>query len=333
MFNLLPRAIRAWLYGTALFRLVFPESVTKSQMSCRDLLNKSLLYFSLAIGINIVQLCSFLFVPISRRLVWDINTRGAQTMWWVMQRQHKGKITFSGDRLPKNESAIVISNHRSFTDFYILHAVAVRANMLPHIKYFAKDSLKYIPFFGFGMWLMGMIFIKRNWTQDQVRLGKMFSAIKQYRAPVWVVNFLEGTRMTPQKVQEGQKFSKERGLPILRNLLVPRTKGFIACLGQLRDSHVKYVYDFTIAYHHITKGLQLPPNLVQIHMYSNLSPPWSFHVHVRRYAIEDLPKNEERLVEWIKERFVEKDAILEDMKSNWINSEQLGEVRAERYFK
>ncbi|CAG8542964.1 8542_t:CDS:2 [Ambispora gerdemannii] len=286
----LPRAIRAWLYGTALFRLV-----------------------------------------------WDINTRGAQTMWWVMQyifeRRHSGKITFSGDKLMPNDSAIVISNHRSFTDFYMLHSVAIRKNMLPHVKYFAKDSLKYIPFFGFGMWLMGMLFIKRNWTQDEVRLNKMFNAIKQYRAPIWVVNFLEGTRMTPQKVREGQQFSKKRGLPILQNLLVPRTKGFIACLGQLRDTHVKFVYDFTIAYRHVTKGIQSPPNLVQVHSYSNLSPPWSFHVHVRKYAIEDLPRDEEKIAEWVKERFVEKDAILEDMKTHWTKSERLGEVHVDKYFK
>ncbi|CAG8672206.1 1826_t:CDS:2, partial [Dentiscutata heterogama] len=37
-----------------------------------------------------------------------------------IKRQHKGHITFSGDKIPSDESAIVISNHQSFTDF--LHA-------------------------------------------------------------------------------------------------------------------------------------------------------------------------------------------------------------------
>ncbi|CAJ0762966.1 293_t:CDS:2, partial [Entrophospora sp. SA101] len=85
MLKYFPRAVRIWLYGTALF--------------------------SLAIGINVVQLLSMLIIPFSKRLVWKINSRSAHSMWWVMQwifeRQHKGKITFSGDKIPSNESAAV----------------------------------------------------------------------------------------------------------------------------------------------------------------------------------------------------------------------------------
>lgn len=92
------------------------------------------------------------------------------------------------------------------------------------------------------------------------------------------------------------------------------------------------VLDFTIVYRHITRGLQFPPNLLQIHAHTVLSPPWSFHVHVKRYAIKDLPKDEEKLTEWVRQKFVEKDALLEDMKYNWIHSERLGDIRDERYF-
>ncbi|CAG8582077.1 32585_t:CDS:2, partial [Gigaspora margarita] len=251
---------------------------------------------------------------------------------YIFERQHRGHITFSGDKIPSNESAIVISNHQSFTDFYMLHSVAIRRNMLPHVKYFAKDSLKYIPFFGFGMWLMGMIFIKRNWARDESQLRKIFKTIKAYAAPIWIVNFVEGTRLTSRKLLESQRFARERGLPILRNLLIPRTKGFVACVRQLRNAHVQYVYDFTIAYRHITQGLQFSPNLLQVHAYSPLTPPWSFHVHIKRYAIEDLPGDEESLSEWVKQIFVEKDALLEEMKTQWTQSERLGCVRDERYF-
>ncbi|CAB4488285.1 acyltransferase-domain-containing protein [Rhizophagus irregularis] len=311
MLNYITQTLRAIFYGTALF--------------------------SFAISINIVQICSMLLIPYSRRLVWDINSRGAaQSMWWVMQyifeKKHKGNITFSGDKVPPDESAVVISNHRSFTDFYMLHSVAIRRNMLPHVKYFSKDSLKYIPFFGFGMWLMGMIFIKRNWTQDEGQLRKIFKTIKRYAAPIWVVNFVEGTRLTQKKLQESQAFARERGLPILQNLLLPRTKGFVACIRQLRNTHVKYVYDFTIAYRHIKKGLQCPPNLLQIHSLPIITPPWYFHVHVRKYSIEDLPSDEEKLAEWVKQVFVEKDTILEDMKIKWTKCEKLGEIRTEKYF-
>ncbi|RHZ81375.1 hypothetical protein Glove_120g225 [Diversispora epigaea] len=311
MLKHLAQALRLCFYGTALF--------------------------SFALSINIVQICSLLLIsPFSRRILWNINSRGAHSMWWIMQyifeHKHKAKITFSGDQIPSNESAIVISNHRSYSDFYMLHSVAMRRKMLPHVKYFAKDSLKYIPFFGFGMWLMGMIFIKRNWTEDENHLKKIFKAIKSYAAPIWIVNFVEGTRFSPKKLMEGQQFSMKRGFPVFQNLLFPRTKGFVACVRQLRDTHVKYVYDFTIVYRHITRGLNFPPNLFHVHGYPLLSPPWSFHVHVKRYAIEDLPRDEEKLTEWVRQKFIEKDALLEDMKLHWTKSEKLKNVHEEKYF-
>jgi hypothetical protein len=92
------------------------------------------------------------------------------------------------------------------------------------------------------------------------------------------------------------------------------------------------IIDFTIAYRHIKKGLQYPPNLLQVHSLPIITPPWYFHVHVRRYPIEDLPSDEEKLAEWVKQVFVEKDAILEDMKIKWTKCEQLGEIRTEKYF-
>lgn len=50
------------------------------------------------------------------------------------KRRQKARITYSGDRLPDKESAIVISNHRSWTDFYLLHSVAIRRGMLSNCK-------------------------------------------------------------------------------------------------------------------------------------------------------------------------------------------------------
>ena len=39
-----------------------------------------------------------------------------------------------------------------------------------------------------------------------------------------------------QKCMRSQKFAREGGLPILKNVLLPKTKGFNACLKILRDS-------------------------------------------------------------------------------------------------
>ena len=55
------------------------------------------------------------------------------------------------------------------------HTIATTrfSNWLPrHLFDPLFGSLKYIPFFGWGMWLMGMILIKRNWNKDQVWEGQ-----------------------------------------------------------------------------------------------------------------------------------------------------------------
>ena len=61
-------------------------------------------------------------------------------------------MTFSGDyhMIPQGENAFILSNHQSWTDFYAIHALAQRKGMLNRCRYFAKSSLKYIPFFGYS---------------------------------------------------------------------------------------------------------------------------------------------------------------------------------------
>lgn len=39
-----------------------------------------------------------------------------------------------------------------------------------------------------------------------------------------------------QKCLRSQKYASENGLPIMKNVLLPKSKGFCACLEELRDS-------------------------------------------------------------------------------------------------
>jgi hypothetical protein len=79
--------------------------------------------------------------------------------------------------------------------------------------------------------------------------------------------------------------------------------------------------DFTVAYRHggTKAGFGVAPNMIQIHVLSQLSPEYEFHVNVKRYAMEDLPSDEQELTHWLRERFIEKDAFLENMKENWVD--------------
>lgn len=42
--------------------------------------------------------------------------------------------------------------------------------------------------------------------------------------PFWLALFVEGTRFTQEKLLAAQEFAASRGLPIPKNVLIPRTK-------------------------------------------------------------------------------------------------------------
>lgn len=285
----------------------------------------SITLFGIAFGLNTLQVLTIPLWPFSSRLSYSINSSIAATIWRVMQYIFEevkgGRVTYSGDRLEPNQSALVLSNHRSFSDFYMINALSSRLGMLPYSRYFIKDSLKYIPFFGWGMYLMGMLSVKRNWDKDQATIDRVFSNLVDNNHPVWLVSFIEGSRYTNKKCLEGQEFSKSRNLPVLDHVLFPRTKGAIASISKLRRSHVKFLYDFTLAYYQEGKTECDPgifgraPTLIDIHTASRISPPHHFHVHLEKHLLEDLPTDPVELHSWIIELYQRKDTLLKKLAS------------------
>jgi lysophosphatidic acid acyltransferase/lysophosphatidylinositol acyltransferase len=281
--------------------------------------------------LNLIGLLSLLLL--NRRLIYLINSRCGGVQWWLMQRivedVKKARITWSGDTIHPGKSALVICNHRSFFDFYMIHALAMRNKMQPYCRYFAKDSLKYIPFFGWEMYLMGMLFIKRNWLADQKSIARVFHRVKSFEHPIWLINYLEGTRFTPQKHAESVAFCKERELPQLKHVLFPRVKGFLATVAELRGSHVKYVYDMTAAYQHHRKGFGSAPNMVRAHI-KPLFPSYRMHVHVRQFLLDELPTDDQALTEWVIQLYKDKDAYLDSVQKAWtIMSQQEWEQQSQ----
>jgi hypothetical protein len=49
---------------------------------------------------------------------------------------------------------------------------------------------------------------------------------------------------------------------------------------------------------------------------------YRFHVHTRRFAIEDLPQEDAELSAWVHKLYREKDKLLEDLKTNWTKNLQ-----------
>lgn len=120
---------------------------------------------------------------------YNISSFIAQSVWRGIQliftRINRAEITVSGvDRLPKNESAIVISNHVAWTDFYMIQELAIRSGMLGRCRWFAKKELKYVPFLGWGLWAMNMPLVSRKWTSDVREIDRVFRGVLEREWPI-----------------------------------------------------------------------------------------------------------------------------------------------------
>ncbi|KAH9909321.1 1-acyl-sn-glycerol-3-phosphate acyltransferase [Xylariomycetidae sp. FL2044] len=261
-----------------------------------------------------------LFAP---DFVYHLSSVIAFSVWrWVQsifERLNGAKITFSGDKLPKKESAIVISNHVTWADFYMIQALALRSDMLGQCRWFSKIQLRMVPFLGWGLWAMGMPMVSRRWMRDQRELQRVFNGVVDRRWPIWLISFSEATRYTPQKYEESKVWCKQNDRPQPLHLLYPRTRGFVTTVQHLRKApHIKAVYDLTIAYQHKRCFHEAPsmwdtlklPRLSSMHGYK-------FHVHARRFPLEELPHTDEELAKWLEQRWVEKGEWLEYRKNEW----------------
>lgn len=120
--------------------------------------------------------------------VYNVSSRLAASVWLGIQRifthENGACITTSGVSLPRGESAIVISNHVLWSDFYMIQKLAIRSEMLGRCRWFAKQQLKWVPFLGWGLWAMGMPLVSRNWTKDKKEMDRIFQGVKKDLLPI-----------------------------------------------------------------------------------------------------------------------------------------------------
>src|SRR3990167_5268081 len=125
----------------------------------------SLSFVYLIFVLNLVQLTSVLLYPVSRGAFRRVNRWCARSIWgfWVLlsERINKTEIRFTGDAWLQGENALVLANHQTMADVPLLLSFAWRCRRLGHLKWFAKEALKYVPGPGWGMRFLDCIFVKR----------------------------------------------------------------------------------------------------------------------------------------------------------------------------
>jgi lysophosphatidic acid acyltransferase/lysophosphatidylinositol acyltransferase len=165
-----------------------------------------------------------------------------------------------------------------------------------------KKSAKYLPVIGWSMWFSEYVFLSRNWKLDEKVLKDGYAALKDFPKTLWVALFVEGTRYTKAKLQAAQEFATSSGLRVPRHVLVPRTKGFVSAVENLRD-FVPAVYDITVA---VSKELP-SPTMIRIFR----GQPSVVNVSLRRIPMSEIPQDADGIANWCHDAFRIKDELLD----------------------
>jgi 1-acyl-sn-glycerol-3-phosphate acyltransferase len=175
--------------------------------------------------------------------------------------------------------------------------------MLGCCNFFAKDSIKYVPGFGWGIYLKGSVMLKRKWADDEENIKRTFQKIHENKLPYWLISHPEGHRITKKFLEETNAWGKKNDLPPMRHVLYPRTKGFVESVRGLRGSTINAVYDITIVYEN-----NKYPTLYDLCCGVGTQ---KVHIHVRRFTFDQLPQDRKELSDWLIKLYQEKDELIE----------------------
>lgn len=140
----------------------------------------------------------------------------------------------------------VIANHQTWVD--ILASFHILNRRIPPLKYFLKQELLYVPIVGLAVYALDYPFMKRYSREYLAKrphlrgkdLDTTRQACEKYQHyPVSVLNFLEGTRITPGKHEQTRS--------PYQHLLKPKSAGAAFVLNAL-GSKMECLLDLTIAY-------------------------------------------------------------------------------------
>ncbi len=164
---------------------------------------------------------------------------------WAIAGFSPTRWVITGDaELSRERRYLVLSNHQSWVDIPVLQKVLNRR--IPFLRFFLKDSLKWVPVFGLVWWALDFPFMKRaSKSAIQKNPGLARRDLETARAacakfrkiPVSVMNFVEGTRASTAKLAQSD----------YRHLLKPKSGGVaqvMNSMGELLDG----IVDVTIVY-------------------------------------------------------------------------------------
>lgn len=214
--------------------------------------------------------------------------------------------------LSKKNWYLLICNHHSWADIVVL-CVLFRKH-IPMNKYFLKQQLAWVPFIGLACWALDMPFMRRYSRSYLIRhpehRGKDVETTRRscekFRThPTTIVNFVEGSRFTEEKLQQTRS--------PYRHLLPPKAAGIAMALNVLGTQFDKLL-DVTLCYPENNQTPffdMLSGKLTRIVVRVNLIP-----INDELHGDYVTDKNFKRSFQlWLNNLWAEKDAHIEEIKS------------------
>lgn len=199
-----------------------------------------------------------LLTPVKLVTAGEPRRRMILLLAWLAERWVKGNNDIfdlmlptewdiaGADDLRRDGHYLIISNHVSWVDIFVLFRVF--QGKAPFIRFFLKHAILYSPIVGQACWALEFPFMRRYSPEylkkHPEKRGKDLEttrvACQRYRdVPVSVLNFVEGTRFSREKLEDQRSPYK--------HLLRPRVGGIsfvLASLGEQLDA----VMDVTVVY-------------------------------------------------------------------------------------
>jgi len=203
----------------------------------------------------LITLCALakLVLPVTTSQAF-FSLKANQVMWCWASINKKLLTVFNhvdwqvsgNETLHKDAWYLVISNHISWTDIVVLSCLF--KDSMPMTKFFVKKQMLFVPFVGLACWALDMPFMHRysreylqkNPEKRMADLTSTRQACQKFKnIPTTIVNYVEGSRVTPLKQQQTDS--------PFTYLLKPKAGGIaytLAAMGEQFNS----IVDVTLAY-------------------------------------------------------------------------------------
>lgn len=204
-----------------------------------------------------------------------------------MKTNQKGNARY---QLTFDPSAVIISNHQIYSDWFFLWFLAYLNNCADHFFIVMKKSLQRLPVLGYGMMNYHFVFLSRNWQNDKHYMIQQFNTIKQLSKKFWMLIFPEGTNMSHNNRMKSHKFAEAHNMAKQDCVLLPRAKGLYVACKQLAPNTTK-VIDFTIGYSEHGKDEMAQDIFTLWKIYILGESPKYVHILVDEYDLKsEIPK-------------------------------------------